>query len=109
LLGYSSSKAGLYFLPKIAATSIGSVLSGIYMSRTGEYRTLTITSACILFTSMVGYCTWTPSTSNIFMLVCLLMDGFAFGAIITLTLIAMLSCVGSSGKYNYNNTTNCTY
>ncbi|KAI9486778.1 MAG: major facilitator superfamily domain-containing protein [Benjaminiella poitrasii] len=97
LLGFSPSLAGLYILPKVASISIGSVLAGTYMSRTGEYRNITITMALLAFGSMVGYTCWTPhNTSKAFIFTCLTADGLSFGAIITTTLIAMHSCVNHS-------------
>lgn len=101
LLGLSSSVAGLYFLPKAASISIGSVLAGRYMSRTGEYRKITIAMALIALTSMIGYTAWTPHTPKIILLACLSADGLAMGGIITCTLIAMHSCVEHSGKLQF--------
>lgn len=99
-MGYSPSTAGLYIMPKVASVSFGSVMSGIYMSRTGEYRKITILGAFMAFISMVGYSTWTPATPYYFQFFCLLIDGLSFGIIITTTLIAMHSCVEPSGNRN---------
>ncbi|KAI8091500.1 major facilitator superfamily domain-containing protein [Thamnidium elegans] len=96
LLGYSPSLAGVYILPKVAFVSIGSVMSGVYMSKTGEYRKLTIVGAFMCFFSMVGYSTWTPQTIYLVQFVCLLVDGLSLGIILTTTLIAMHSCVEPS-------------
>ena len=97
VLGYSSSQAGLFFLPKILAMSCGSLSSGIWMSRTGEYRKFITVSTLIALLAMIGTSLWTPNTSFSFIIVCLLLDGYSSGAIITTALVAMLSCVGSSG------------
>ncbi|KAI8974702.1 major facilitator superfamily domain-containing protein [Pilobolus umbonatus] len=96
LLGYSPSKAGLYFIPKVIFVSLGSVFSGVYMSRTGEYRNLTIITAGLSVIAMMGYTSWTPTSSTAYMLACMLLDGLSMGVVITTTLIAMLSCVGTS-------------
>ncbi|KAF1803707.1 major facilitator superfamily domain-containing protein [Mucor lusitanicus] len=96
LLGLTPSVAGLYFLPKAASISIGSVLAGMYMSRTGEYRKITIGMAVLALVSMVGYTLWTPHTPKIVLLACLTADGLSMGGIITCTLIAMHSCVEQS-------------
>ncbi|KAI8140615.1 major facilitator superfamily domain-containing protein [Fennellomyces sp. T-0311] len=96
LLGYTPTKAGIYFLPKIAAVSFGSVLSGMYMSRTGEYKKITVFFGFTLLLSMMGYSTWTRTPSIYLMMACMLLDGFSMGVIITTTLIAMLSCVGAA-------------
>ncbi|CAO3652975.1 unnamed protein product [Cunninghamella blakesleeana] len=94
LLGYSPAYSGLFYLPKVVFVSLGSVLSGIYMSRTGEYIKITIISAFICLISMIMYTTWVPSTSLAYQLVAICGDGFSLGICITTTLIAMLSCVG---------------
>lgn len=98
VLGYSSSQAGLFFLPKVFAMSCGSLASGFWMARTGEYRKFITVSTLIALTSMICTSFWTRDTSFAFIIVCLLLDGFSSGAIITSALVAMLSCVGSSGK-----------
>jgi hypothetical protein len=97
-LGYSPSVAGVYILPKVASVSSGSILSGIYMSRTGEYKKLTTAAAFLSLFSMLGYTFWTPQTGYPFQFLCLLADGLSMGVIITTTLIAMHSCVDTSGK-----------
>ncbi|KAL9537420.1 hypothetical protein MBANPS3_011793 [Mucor bainieri] len=96
VLGYSSSQAGLFFLPKVLAMSCGSLASGFWMARTGEYRKFITVSTLIALTAMVCTSFWTRDTSFAFIIVCLLLDGFSSGAIITTALVAMLSCVGSS-------------
>lgn len=98
LLGYSPTHAGLFYLPKVISVSLGSVLSGLYMSRTGEYIKITAVGAIACLASMIGFALWTPSTSLLHLLLCLFADGLSLGIVITTTLIAMLSCVGSKGK-----------
>ncbi|CAO3596098.1 unnamed protein product [Absidia cylindrospora] len=94
LLGQTPTQASVYYLPKVISVSLGSVLSGIYMSRTGEYLNITFAGALISLISMIGYTFWTPSSSLIQVLLCLFGDGLSMGVVITTTLIAMLSCVG---------------
>lgn len=97
VLGYTSSQAGLFFLPKVLALSCGSLSAGFWMSKTGEYRKFITVSSLVALASMIGTSLWTHNTSFTFIIVCLLLDGFSSGAIITSALVAMLSCVGSSG------------
>ncbi|CEI99503.1 hypothetical protein RMCBS344292_13592 [Rhizopus microsporus] len=98
VLGYTPSQAGLFFLPKVTAMSIGSLSSGFWMARTGEYRKFIIVTSFIAALAMIGTSTWTHDTSFSFIIICLIFDGFSSGAIITSTLVAMLSCVGSGGN-----------
>ncbi|KAI8074876.1 major facilitator superfamily-domain-containing protein [Gongronella butleri] len=94
ILGYSPTKGGLYYLPKVGAISIGSLYAGKYMSRTGEYQKLTIVGSLIALCSMIGYTCWHPESHFVFLVLPTLMDGFSLGLVLTTTLIAMLSCVG---------------
>ncbi|CAO3650651.1 unnamed protein product [Cunninghamella echinulata] len=95
LLGYTPTQAGLYYIPKVIFISLGSVFCGLYMSRTGEYLKITILGAFVCLGSMIMYTFWTPSTSLAVQLLCICGDGLSLGVVITTTLIAMLSCVGS--------------
>lgn len=97
-MGYSASLAGLYILPKVASVSFGSVMSGIYMSRTGEYKKLVTCASLLSLASMIGYSLWTPQTIYPVQFLSLFADGLSLGIIITACLIAMHSCVEQSGK-----------
>ncbi|KAI8875532.1 MFS general substrate transporter [Backusella circina FSU 941] len=94
VLGYSSSQAGFFFLPKIMAMSCGSLSSGYWMSHTGEYKKFLTFSTLVAVTAMVGISTWNNKSSFGFIIVCLMLDGFASGANLTSSLVAMLSSVG---------------
>ncbi|CDS13166.1 hypothetical protein LRAMOSA05344 [Lichtheimia ramosa] len=93
LLGYSPSEAGLFFLPKVAAMSAGSLAAGFYMSHTGEYKRFMITASSMACVAMILYASWQPDSSFFFIIPTLLLDGFSSGCIITSALVAMLSCV----------------
>ncbi|KAG1452766.1 hypothetical protein G6F56_007734 [Rhizopus delemar] len=96
VLGYSSSQAGLFFLPKVASMSCGSLSSGFWMARTGEYRAFLLCTSLIACLAMIGSSLWTKDTPLPYIVACLMMDGFSSGAIVTTALVAMLSCVGST-------------
>ncbi|KAI8353223.1 major facilitator superfamily domain-containing protein [Blakeslea trispora] len=96
VLGYSSSQAGLFFLPKVVAMSCGSLSSGFWMARTGEYRQFITFSALVALVAMIGISLWTPTSSLVFIVFCLILDGFSSGALVTTALVSMLSCVGST-------------
>ncbi|RCI04511.1 hypothetical protein CU098_010826 [Rhizopus stolonifer] len=96
LLGLSPSLAGIYFTPKVIFVCIGSIYAGQYMSRTGEFRKITIAAAILSMIAMFGYTSWTPETNKLFMFVCLAADGLAMGIVITAILIGLHSCVAHS-------------
>lgn len=97
-MGYSASVAGLYVLPKVASVSFGSVMSGVYMSRTGEYKKLITCASLMSLASMIGYSLWTPQTPYYIQFLSFLGDGLSLGVVITACLIAMHSCVQQSGN-----------
>lgn len=97
-MGYSPSEAGLFFLPKVAAMSAGSLAAGFYMSHTGEYKRFMITASSMACVAMILYASWQPDSSFFFIIPTLLLDGFSSGCIITSALVAMLSCVPQHGK-----------
>jgi predicted MFS family arabinose efflux permease len=98
VLGYSSSQAGVFFLPKILAMSCGSLSAGFWMARTGEYRKFIVVSALLAMIAMIGTSYWTRNTSFVYIVICLMLDGYSSGAVVTSALVSMLSCVGSNGK-----------
>ncbi|CEG73104.1 hypothetical protein RMATCC62417_08548 [Rhizopus microsporus] len=93
ILGYSPSTTGLFSLSRAAAAPFGSVMAGVYMSRTGEYKKLTIAAACLLVISMIAYSTWSVNTPRILYILYPITDGLALGSILVLVLIAMHSSV----------------
>jgi predicted MFS family arabinose efflux permease len=98
VLGYSSSQAGLFYLPKVLAMSCGSLSAGFWIARTGEYRKFILVKALLSVIAMIGISFWTPDTPISYMVACLIVDGYSSAAIVTAALVAMLSCVSSNGK-----------
>ena len=96
VLGNSPTRAGLYLMPRIVSLSCGSVFSGFFISRTGEYKGITITAAFSLAVAITGYSFWTATTPMWFFFVTTVLDGLSMGILITTTLIAMLSTIASS-------------
>ncbi|CAO3704008.1 unnamed protein product [Rhizopus stolonifer] len=96
VLGFSPSTTGLYSLPKAAAAPFGSVLAGIYMSRTGEYKNFAIFSNFLSIASAIAYSTWSAETPTISYITFPIFDGLSVGSLLVLVLISMHSSVGSS-------------
>ncbi|KAI9282199.1 major facilitator superfamily domain-containing protein [Sporodiniella umbellata] len=96
VLGFSPSTTGLYALPKAGALPFGSVLAGVYMSRTGEYKNFAMISNILAIISALAYSTWSAETSLISYILFPILDGLSVGSIIVFILIAMHSSVGNS-------------
>ncbi|KAI8983880.1 major facilitator superfamily domain-containing protein [Pilobolus umbonatus] len=95
LLGYSSADSGLFYLPKVAAISCGSLAAGFWISRTGEYYKFIAVNAFISLLGTIGISTWSPNTSLFIILPCLIADGFSLGALNTSVLVTLLSSCGT--------------
>ena len=51
--GYSPTEAGLLTLPQVAGTLAFSVIAGQFTSRTGRYKILPVTGACLMLAGML--------------------------------------------------------
>jgi len=91
----STTAAGARLIPQSVGASIGSLGSGILMRATGRYWYLTITAQALLLTSAAliagtfssHLASWPP-------FLILGLNGVAYGAMLTTTLLALLAAVG---------------
>ncbi|KAI8584312.1 hypothetical protein K450DRAFT_219276 [Umbelopsis ramanniana AG] len=93
ILGFSASKAGVYMLPKILASSAGSLIAGYYMSHTGRYKGFCICSGISLILGAAIITSWTPQSSAWWMALGNILDGYALGSLLTTTLVSLLAAV----------------
>ncbi|KJY01208.1 MFS multidrug transporter like protein [Zymoseptoria brevis] len=92
--GVSSTRAGTLFIPQAAGTAIGSLGSGLIMRATGKYRLLNFAMQLLqlLAASLIlGFFDQNVPTAPPFIF--LLMGGLAYGSMLTITLIALISAV----------------
>lgn len=95
VMGLSTTAAGVRLIPQSVGASIGSLGSGIIMRATGKYwwlnaclQVLTVISVLLIATLFNGeLAAWPP-------FVILLLSGIAYGGMLTITLLALLSAVG---------------
>jgi Fungal trichothecene efflux pump (TRI12) len=97
ILGFSASKAGVYMLPKILASSAGSLIAGYYMSHTGHYKGFCICSGISLILGAAIITSWTPQSSAWWMALGNILDGYALGSLLTTTLVSLLAAVEVKG------------
>jgi MFS family permease len=91
--GLSATAAGLRVVPLAAATSIGSLLSGFLMRATGRYY-LQMAGVMIIF--IIGaalICTFQLDSPTWMTFVFPTPLGFAYGGMLTITLVGMISSV----------------
>jgi predicted MFS family arabinose efflux permease len=92
--GISATQAGTFFIPQAIGTSLGSLGSGIVMRWTGKYRLLNVfvqllsVLACSL---VLGFFRKNLAAAPPYIF--LAMEGMAYGSMLTITLIALISAV----------------
>jgi MFS family permease len=92
-LSLSSSQAGLRVIPIAVATSLGSLLSGLVMRRTGRYYLYLTFSLALFIVGAALLCTFTRNTPSWATFVYLTPMGYGYGSMLTVTLVAMISAV----------------
>lgn len=91
--GLSATAAGLRVVPLAAATSLGSLLSGYAMRATGRYYLQLIGTMIIFIIGSALACTFQLDTPAWMTFVFPTPLGFAYGAMLTITLVGMISAV----------------
>lgn len=90
----TTSAAGLRLIPNAIFASTASLLAGIYMSRTGVYKNLLILSglSAVLGPAMMYFWDY-RTTHQWFYWLSMVPGGVGYGAILTITLIALISAL----------------
>ncbi|SCV68049.1 BQ2448_170 [Microbotryum intermedium] len=89
----STSRAGMYLIPNAVLASTASLLAGLYMARTGNYRLLLLTAGVLGVIGPLLMSFWTQHTAEWVFWVSMGPAGIAYGAIITITLVALIAAV----------------
>ncbi|KAM0755662.1 MFS general substrate transporter [Meredithblackwellia eburnea MCA 4105] len=90
----TTSYAGLHLIPNAVFASTASLLAGIYMARTGNYRKMLITSGALGVIGPLMMSFWQRGkTGEAFYWITMVPAGVGYGAIITITLVALISAV----------------
>lgn len=91
--GSSATAAGVKLIPQAIGTSLGSLGSGILMRATGKYKLYNFVSVSLLTISNGLICTLTLTSPAWLPFIYFFLMGVAYGAILTVTLIALVSAV----------------
>lgn len=90
----SPTQAGTLFIPQAVGAAIGSLGSGLIMRWTGTYRWLNVFMQILSVSAaslILGF--FDENVPQVPPLIFLLMEGTAYGAMLTITLIALISAV----------------
>jgi EmrB/QacA subfamily drug resistance transporter len=91
--GLSSTQAGLRQIPVAVSTSVGSLGVGFVMRRTGKYYFLNAIMMALLVLGSALLCTFQLNTPTWATYVYVVPEGLGYGAMLTITLVAMISAV----------------
>ncbi|EAW06634.1 MDR family MFS transporter [Aspergillus clavatus NRRL 1] len=91
--GLSATAAGVRLVPQALGTSIGSLGSGIFMRATGRYKLYNHTAMFVLVVSSALICTLNLSTAAWIPFIYFFFMGVAYGSMLTITLVALISAV----------------
>ncbi|KOC12809.1 hypothetical protein AFCA_002865 [Aspergillus flavus] len=91
--GSSATGAGIKLIPQAVGTSLGSLGAGILMRASGRYSLYSMISVSLLIVSNTLICTLTLSSPSWQPFIYFLLMGIAYGAILTITLVALVSAV----------------
>jgi MFS family permease len=91
--GLSSTQAGLRQMPVAIGTSAGSLGVGYVMRHTGKYWWLNVMSMSLLLVGAALLCTFQLDTPKWATYLYMVPEGLGYGAMLTITLVAMISAV----------------
>lgn len=91
--GLSATAAGVRLIPQAVGTSLGSLGSGIVMRATGRYKIFNYISVVLQVASTALICTLTLSTPAWLPFIYFFLLGVAYGGMLTVTLVALISAV----------------
>ncbi|KXT08780.1 hypothetical protein AC579_7661 [Pseudocercospora musae] len=92
--GVSATRAGTLFIPQATGTAIGSLGSGLIMRWTGKYRWLNILVQIIsIVAASLILAQFNENVPSVPPFIYLAMEGLAYGSMLTITLIALISAV----------------
>ncbi|KAL4780442.1 major facilitator superfamily domain-containing protein [Aspergillus varians] len=91
--GLSTTASGARLIPQAVGTSIGSLGSGALMRLSGRYKIYSHVTMLLMVISSTFICTLQPSTPTVLPLIYFLLSGTAYGSMLTITLVALISAV----------------
>ncbi|OKL56336.1 hypothetical protein UA08_08369 [Talaromyces atroroseus] len=91
--GYSLTGAGVRLVPEAVGTALGSLGSGMIMRVTGRYMLLNYVTMTLMVVCSALFCTFKLSSPSWLPLLGLGGLGLSYGAMLTITLVALISAV----------------
>lgn len=93
VLNLSATQSGARLLPNFFFLSLGSVLAGYYMKKTGKYFRLNVFVETLLVLGMINVFTIHSTSGLLRQYTLLVPSGFAYAAMLTITLLSLIAAV----------------
>ncbi|KAK4056000.1 hypothetical protein OIO90_002995 [Microbotryomycetes sp. JL221] len=94
---YTTSYSGTFLIPNAVFASTASLLAGLYMARTGVYRTLLISVGVLGWIGPLAMILWNRKvTPEWAYWLSMIPAGIGYGGILTITLVALIAAVEPS-------------
>jgi predicted MFS family arabinose efflux permease len=90
-LSVTATEAGQRIIPLAVFTSVGSLLSGIFMRKTGKYYAYLAVCMAVFVLGAALLCTFNRTTPSWATFLYPIPLGFGYGSMLTITLVAMIS------------------
>ncbi|KAK9449050.1 major facilitator superfamily-domain-containing protein [Limtongia smithiae] len=91
--GVSETRAGASLVSNFIGVAMGSFGAGLYMRSTGRYYALAVISAVVYVLGTALVCTLGMTTNTLLAATYTYLPGVAYGALLTITLIALIAAV----------------
>ncbi|KAH8427915.1 uncharacterized protein LDX57_005618 [Aspergillus melleus] len=91
--GLSATAAGVRLIPQAVGTAMGSLGSGILMRATGRYQAMNFAAMALMILGGSLICTLDLTTPTLLPFVYFFILGVAYGSMLTITLVALISAV----------------
>lgn len=93
VMGLSATQSGERVAPNFFSVSLGSVGAGFYMKQTGRYYSLLVVTGIISLLGMARILLMTPEASLFTQYTVIILPGFAYSNMLTVTLLAFIASV----------------
>ncbi|ORX62477.1 MFS general substrate transporter [Hesseltinella vesiculosa] len=91
VLGFPTSSAGLWVMPRSVMVAIGCWVAGRYLQKHGRYYKFTLAVILSQLVAAIATFAWKPDTHMAIKMGSLCVEGFAFGALFVVTMVALVA------------------
>ncbi|KAI8068057.1 major facilitator superfamily domain-containing protein [Gongronella butleri] len=91
VLGYPTSSAGLWVMPRSIMVAIGCWIAGFYLKKRARYYRFTVAIMVSQLLAAIVIFRWRPDSALAVKLMSMNVEGFAFGSLFVITMVALVA------------------